>query len=108
MGEIKDTIRRSNAPSKSAEATLQMETFGSRFRIVWLLVVLGIFASFAYAHAQQVTVLKNVNLIDGTGAAAQRNRTIVITGDRIQSVSLAKAHVPSNATVIDMQGWTIM
>jgi imidazolonepropionase-like amidohydrolase len=58
--------------------------------------------------AQQVTVLRNVNLIDGTGAAPQRRTTVIIAGDRIQSISPRPANPPSGATVIDMQGRTVM
>jgi hypothetical protein len=35
-------------------------------------------------NAEQVTVLKNVNVIDGTGTPAQPNKTVVIEGDRIE------------------------
>ena len=68
------------------------------------LVVL-IFSSHLYA--QEITVLKNVNVIDGTGAAVQRNTIVVIAGDRIRSVS-TETRTPSNAKVIDMHSLTIM
>jgi imidazolonepropionase-like amidohydrolase len=62
----------------------------------------------ADAFAQQPTVLTNVTIIDGTGRPAQRNTTVVIKGDRIQSVSAGHQHTPSSAKVIDLQGQTIM
>ncbi len=62
----------------------------------------------ADAFAQQQTVLTNVTVIDGTGGPAQSNRTIVIKGDRIQSIAVAHEHTPSSATVIDLHGETIM
>lgn len=55
------------------------------------------------ADGQQMTVLKNVNLIDGTGSPAQSNRTVVIAGDRIQAIAAGKTHVPSGANVGDMR-----
>ena len=60
------------------------------------------------AFAQQQVVLKNVTVIDGTGSAAQRNRTVVIKGDRIQSIATDHEHTPASAKVIDLQGQTIM
>jgi imidazolonepropionase-like amidohydrolase len=62
----------------------------------------------ADAFAQQPTVLTNVTVIDGTGRPAQRNGTVVIKGDRIQSIGAGHEHPPSSAKVIDLQGQTIM
>jgi len=57
---------------------------------------------------QEVTVLKNVNVIDGTGAALQRDTIVVIAGDRIRSVLTDGTRIPSNAKVVDMHSQTIM
>lgn len=57
--------------------------------------------------AQQIIVLTHVNVIDGTGAAAKSDRTVIIAGDRIRSISNGK-HAPANAKVMDMHGATIM
>src|SRR5271156_3377755 len=62
----------------------------------------------SHLYAQEVTVLKNVNVIDGTGAAVQRNTIVVIAGDRIRSVSTDGTRTPSHAKVIDMHSLTIM
>jgi imidazolonepropionase-like amidohydrolase len=62
----------------------------------------------ADASAQQPIVLTNVTIIDGTGRPAQRNRTVVIQGDRIQSIGAGHEHTPLSAKVIDLQGQTIM
>jgi imidazolonepropionase-like amidohydrolase len=70
--------------------------------------LLLILAFSADAGAQQVTVLKNVNVVDGTGAPAHHNRTVVIAGDRIQSISSGRVKTQSNANVIDLHGQTIM
>lgn len=60
------------------------------------------------AFAQQPTVLTNVTVVDGTGRPAQRNRTVVIKEDRIESIGAGHQHTPSSAKVIDLQGQTIM
>jgi len=57
---------------------------------------------------QQVTVLTNVTVIDGTGKAAQPNRNLAIQGIHILSVAPASQPVPSGATVVDLHGKTIM
>lgn len=62
----------------------------------------------AGALAQQQTVLTNVTVIDGTGAPAKHNRTVVINGDQIQSIAAGHEHTPSSAKVIDLHGQTIM
>jgi hypothetical protein len=51
---------------------------------------------------------ENVNLIDGTGAPAKRNATLIIANDRIRSVSTGQAPVLSGVKVVDMHGLTIM
>src|ERR1700751_2906643 len=78
-----------------------------------LALLFGLSVSFPLG-AKQVTVLKNVNIIDGTVAEPQRRTTVIIAGDRIQSISPRPANppsdatVPSGSTVIDMEGLTIM
>lgn len=77
----------------------------SMTRFVALLLIL---AFSQHAEAQQVTVLKNVNVIDGTGAPVHRNSTLIIDGDRIQSVLASPKQLPPSANVIDMHRQTIM
>jgi hypothetical protein len=38
-------------------------------------------------NAQQITALKNVNVIDGTGAPAQPNRTSALISSKIWAVA---------------------
>jgi len=53
--------------------------------------------------------LTHVKVIDGTGAAARDDQTIVITNGRIQSVSdAAKATIPADAKVLDLHGYTVI
>ena len=63
---------------------------------------------WANAEAQQSIVLTNVTVIDGAGGPADHNRTVVIQGDRIQSIGAGHEHTPSSAKVIDLHGQTIM
>ncbi|GBD32406.1 Imidazolonepropionase [bacterium HR33] len=56
-----------------------------------------------------VVVLRNVKVIDGTGAPAKENQTIVIRGERIASVEpSAGARVPEDARVLDLAGHTVI
>src|SRR5262245_41919749 len=53
--------------------------------------------------------LKNVRVIDGTGAAPVEDQTIVIVDGKIQSVApSASASVPANAQVLDLKGYTVL
>src|SRR6266404_8031115 len=74
--------------------------------IVGALAALVMLAFPRTLNAEQVTMLKNVNVIDGTGAPAQPNRTIVIEGDRIRSIATKQTDTPSDAKTVDMHGQT--
>ena len=79
-------------------------------------------ASLLHALAQQqserqqfirteapVIALKNVRVIDGTGAAAVEDQTIVIADGKIQSVGpSSSATVPANAQELDLKGYTVL
>lgn len=52
--------------------------------------------------------LTHVRLIDGTGAPAQDDRTIVIDNGKIVSVEPSSAAPPAGATVIDLSGRTVL
>jgi len=53
--------------------------------------------------------LTHVKVIDGTGAAARDDQTIVIANGRIQSVGdAAKAAVAGDAKVLDLRGYTVI
>jgi imidazolonepropionase-like amidohydrolase len=71
-------------------------------------VFLGLAFARELTAAQQVTVLTDVKVIDGTGAPVQPNKTVVIEGDRIRSISGDGAGNPNDAKSIDMHGQTIM
>jgi len=63
--------------------------------IVGALAALVMLAFSRTLNAEQVTVLKNVNVIDGTGAAAQPHRIVVIEGNRIRSIATEQTDTPS-------------
>ena len=64
--------------------------------------------SFVKVDAPAVA-LTHVRVIDGTGAAARENQTIVMTQGRIASVGdSASAQVPTDAQVFDLQGYSVL
>jgi imidazolonepropionase-like amidohydrolase len=52
--------------------------------------------------------LTHVRIIDGTGAPAQADRTVVLDGARIAAVQAADAPLPAGVTVIDLTGSTLL
>src|SRR5215470_6028130 len=57
---------------------------------------------------QQITVLRNVALIDGTGKPAQQNRDVTIKGDKIASIKPAATSPAAGSKGVDLAGKTIM
>src|ERR1700734_1837544 len=56
-----------------------------------------------------VFVLNHVRVIDGTGAAAKEDQTVVIANGKIQSIGpAASAQVPQGAQQIDRTGYTVI
>ena len=56
-----------------------------------------------------VVALTHVRVIDGTGAAAREDQTVVLSGGKIASVGdAASAKVPSGAQVIDLHGYSVI
>lgn len=57
----------------------------------------------------RIIALTHVRVIDGTGAAAQDDQTIVISDGKIQSVEpSASAKIPANAQTLDLNGYTVL
>src|SRR5260370_40189212 len=53
--------------------------------------------------------LTHVKLIDGTGAPAQDDQTIIIAGGKIQSVGpAASTQAPRDAKILDLPGYTVI
>src|SRR5215813_10821039 len=82
-----------------------------------LLLLWSAIASFAQTSDRQqfirteapVIALTHVRVIDGTGAAALDDQTIVISEGKIQSLQPSKdAKAPTNAQTLDLQGYTVL
>ena len=65
--------------------------------IVGALAALVMLAFSRTLNAEQITVLKNVNVIDGTGAPVQPNKTVLIESDRIRSIATEQTDTQPNA-----------
>ena len=56
-----------------------------------------------------LVALTHVRVIDGTGAAAKENQTILISKERIQSIGdAANVTVPKDAQVLDLKGYSVI
>ena len=56
-----------------------------------------------------VVALTHVRVIDGTGAAAREDQTVVISKGKIESVGdAATASVPKDAQVVDLHGYSVI
>jgi len=82
--------------------------------LLLLASLLSVFAQQQSERQQFIRVeapaiaLKNVRVIDGTGAAAVEDQTIVIVDGKIQSVGpSSSASIPANAQVLDLKGYTV-
>ena len=59
-------------------------------------------------YDDDLIALTHVRIVDGTGAAAQENRTVVLRRGRIESVGDGAAALPAGARVIDLPGRTLL
>jgi imidazolonepropionase-like amidohydrolase len=57
---------------------------------------------------QPLIALTHVRVIDGTGAPAQEDRTVVLRGGRIEAILDAKAAPPAGAQVVSLEGHSVM
>ena len=56
-----------------------------------------------------VIALEHVRVIDGTGAAAREDQTVVLANGKIKSVSsAADASVPQDANALDLHAYTVI
>ncbi len=56
-----------------------------------------------------VFALAHVRVIDGTGAPAKEDQTVVVSGGKIQAIGpAAEAQPPAGASVIDKRGYTVI
>ncbi len=55
-----------------------------------------------------VVVLTHARVIDGTGAAARQDQTIILSKGKIESVGAGSDSVPQNAQVLDLHGYSVI
>ncbi len=87
------------------------------------LLILAVVASYSLVVAQTlspavkdfvkvdapVVALEHVRVIDGTGAPAREDQTVVLAKGKIESIAdAASAKVPSDAQVLDLHGYSII
>jgi imidazolonepropionase-like amidohydrolase len=90
-----------------------------RFPLFIVLLIFVVMVAFLPAFAQQpqptptpapkIIYIRAGHLFDGTGDKTRDNMVIVVSGDRIQSVSPAgSASIPAGATVVDLSHATVL
>ena len=88
-----------------------------KLKLIVLLFACLATSSFAQAPDRQqfirteakVIVLTHLRVIDGTGATAREDQTIVISDGKIESVgSSTDVKVPVNAQTLDLSGYTVL
>src|SRR6185503_13839836 len=89
-------------------------------RLLIALMIVSSMTCFAQPQAQPTTkdfirvqspviALEHVRVIDGTGAAAQADQTIVISGGKITAIGKAGVvTVPADANRMDFTGYTAL
>src|SRR3954468_19017384 len=58
--------------------------------------------------AAKTVVLRYVRVVDGTGAPAQEDRTVVVTDGRIAAVGGLDLDIPAGAEVLNLPGRTVL
>jgi imidazolonepropionase-like amidohydrolase len=76
----------------------------------WLLLSISFSVTCLYTYAQgnKSTLIKDVTLIDGTGANPRPHVNLLITDDKVAAVLTADKELPPHTTMIDMSGKTVM
>lgn len=83
-------------------------------KFLWVVALLSNTLSFALygadfvAYDKQKLALKNVTVIDGTGAQALRNKTILLDGEKIKAIHDAKKGIPNGYNILDLDGHTVI
>jgi predicted amidohydrolase YtcJ len=77
---------------------------------IGILTSIAVATLAAAAEPAKLTLYRGATLIDGTGAAAKADMTIVVDGERIRAVvrDAQAAQYASNATVVDAHGLTVL
>jgi imidazolonepropionase-like amidohydrolase len=73
--------------------------------------------AFSFSQTEKTTrpavdtpgVLKNVSIVDGTGASIQHDQTLIIRNGKIAAFGISsRVPVPAGAKVIDLSGHTVL
>jgi imidazolonepropionase-like amidohydrolase len=74
-------------------------------RVTALALIVGLSLSFGCARRQDVLVIRNVTVIDGTGAEPKTGMTVVVEHSRISAIGpVGSARYPSSARIIEGSG----
>jgi len=85
--------------------------------VCFVLILCFSYLSFAQTNERQqfirieapIIALIHVRVIDGTGAAARDDQTVVINGGKIESIApSATAKIPTGAQILDLTGYTVL
>jgi hypothetical protein len=87
-------------------------------RFIVCMMVLGVGCAYAQSPSDEVKkflrfddasiALTHVRIIDGTGAAPQEDRTLLLRQGHIAAIQAASAPIPSDARVIDLGGRSVI
>src|SRR5580658_6396603 len=73
--------------------------------VLWAFVLLSLLGMQSLGAKEEPLVFIHATVIDATGAPAQPDVTVVITGDRITAMGQsASAQTPANARIVDATG----
>jgi imidazolonepropionase-like amidohydrolase len=75
---------------------------------VFALFALAVASACSLPASAQSTVLKNVTLIDGTGAPPRQHATLILQTGKILKIQNADAPTPPNAKALDLTGKTVI
>ena len=76
--------------------------------VIILLIVPTSVSAKKYILNDSIIVLKNVRIVDGTGASIQHDQTLIITNGKIAAIGISsRVPVPAGAKVIDLSGHTV-
>lgn len=71
-------------------------------------LLLAMLPAPAMAQTEPVTVYRGATLIDGTGAAPQRDMAIVVRGERIVAIARGEDPAPEGASIVDTAGLYVL
>ncbi len=72
--------------------------------VITLIIPALLSAQTTMSAPPEALALTHVTVIDGTGAEPQRDKTVIIVGDRIQAISNGSAGIPTRARIIPANG----